>query len=160
MDNLNTFRFGGTYISYENFVHNVMESLKIYKFATPETIALAKKASKKEVYEAMKDGAIAYIRENPDLSIRDVCDNLKLKTQIIADLASEGRIVISDSAVEELLIEFAQAEQESNKRNKMLCLQEQSSGISAPLQKQQEEINDSFYKGATYHTKGLRRTLR
>lgn len=117
------YRYNGNYIRYNEFKTNIMECLREYKYATSSIIACVKQANEKDVLCSIKDLIVEYIKDNPHVLIKDVCEELKVKSSYIKDLVNEGRIDIDPKELNNLIIEMKKKEKLAERENKLRLFQ-------------------------------------
>lgn len=119
------YRYNGNYIKYDEFKANIMECLKEYKYANENIIALIKKSDKKDVLCAIKDSIVEYVKNNPHVLIKDVCEELKVRSSYIKDLVNEERIYIDSKELNNLIEEMKEKEKNAERENKLKSFQVQ-----------------------------------
>lgn len=135
-------------LTFEEYKSKVIEAQKIYKYADSSLIALAKKCRINQINEALESSVIDYIKENPNIDIKEVCEELKISSKVIFKLIDEGIIDIVCN-IEELREFLKQKENENAKTNKLLCFREQAMNNRRI---ENDIVNRRYSNNAVFHT--------
>lgn len=113
-----TYRVDGDYITKENFIVKIFNTLQEYHFAEVAFLAMVLKAHPSEVHEVLLDGIILYLKEEPETEMKSLCSELYVKSKYILELYESGRIDIKENEMNDISLEFFEAERKAEHDNK------------------------------------------
>lgn len=140
------YRYNGNYIRYDEFKTNIMECLREYKYATSSIISYVKQANEKDVLCAIKDLVVEYIKDNPHTLIKDVCEELKVKSSYVKDLVDEGRIDIDPKELNNLIVGMRKKEKLAERENKLKSFQLQLNELNRQTSNIEENNSNNTKK--------------
>lgn len=146
---INQVFINGILYNYEDLYYKLHDTLEELNYANIHEIAFRLKIKPLVALDLLNEYIIKYVKENPDITLSNVCKNLKVKSSYIMDLIDDGVITISVDNVDEVL----ESEKYSSVLNADIISKEKRRDAIKGL-------NDSFNSGpklvkepkAAYHT--------
>jgi len=93
---MDRYRVGDRIISFDEFATKIVETLRQYRYADLDQLVFVLKARKEDINFVLKEVIVKYVKANPNITIRQVCTRLCVKSDFIEELINEGRIEFND----------------------------------------------------------------
>ena len=130
------YKCNGSWLEANIFMNVIFDELQKVPYAEHQFLAAKLSANPNHLKNILKDGIVKYCKENPGMSISEVCRNLKVRSEYIEELCDEGRLEILTSELSNLKSEFSDLENNASKEAEEMVRRSIIMGLS-------ETINNS-----------------